>query len=1079
MSTGLRFRLLGTFEVTRDGEPLRIPRGRLRVLLAAFALEANRTVPFERLIDRLWGEQAPPAARKTVHVYAMRLRKVLGDGSCLRTDTNGYALVVEPERVDVSTFDALLERAGEAGARGDVAAESKLLGEALALWRGPALHDVASDSLHQTVVPRLTEKRLRAVERRLEIGLDLGRHAELVAELTGLTQEHPTREGLWLLLMRALSRSGRQAEALAAYRTLDGYLRDELGIEPGEAIRRVHQEILAGERADVPSAPVAPAPVAPAPCQLPPGSGAFVGRDDYVDEVTAALLDASGPAVILSGPPGVGKTALAVHVARRLRDRFPDGQLYADLRGYAVEEPLSPVVVLAQFLRALGVPDSQVPLDRDDQVSLYRSLLADRRVVIVLDNAAGPEQVRPLLPGHAGCAALVTSRDDLRGLVALDGVHHVGLPPFDQAEARAVLAAVLDGTRLDAEPEAVADLAEKCGRLPLALRIAATNLRADPHASIAGHVAALRRRGLDQLQVRGDARAAVRATFDLSYARLAQPSARMFHLLSAVPGPDFAVPAAVALTGSDRFDAEQALDELVAANLLVSSAAGRYQFHDLLREYAASRAAEDGDLPDADARMWDFYLHTARAAAELLYADVPRLRPGTPAAGAAPLEFASADAAVNWLDAERPTLLAAASTAAERGRPEYAWLLADALRGYFHGRGHAVEGLAVCDAALAAARAEGDRRAEAAVLDVQGLIHFALSRYPEAERRHQRALEIGRESGDLEGQAGSLYHLGRISAQVAPPEQAGRYHRAALDLARQTGDVHGQVLNTNYIGVAHLNAGRIDESLRWHLRAVDLGHEAGVRSMHGPVIGNLANVAWYRGELRIAIELYRECLEHARRHGDRKLGANSLICLAEARCDAGEYDRAISDAEAAIVLGRYTGERRHEVGGAEVAATARLRAGRADGVIGEYERALGQAREIGFRYGEASILAALAAAHRAAGEPAIAADHAGEAVRVTVESGRPAIRARALVELGHALLDLGDPRGAESELDDALALARRAGLRLAEARALYVRGLAAAAGGGQRAARGSWQAALDIFTEVGAPEAESVRALLT
>jgi DNA-binding SARP family transcriptional activator len=1075
---GFRFGLLGSLEVERDGVAVPLARGKVRALLAILLLEVNRTVPFDRIVERLWGDDPPASARGTVHVYAMRLRRALGEGPIL-TRPNGYQLRADPANVDVVAFHDLLDRARQAVR--DPATESALLAEALGLWRGPALQDVPSEWLQRGVVPRLAEERLGAVERRLEVDLTLGRQADLVGELTDLARGHPTRERSWMLLMLALSRLGRQVEALEAYQQVRRHFREELGLEPSEAIQRLHREILAGEHHAAAMAPAVDGPAPVTPSQLPADVRGFAGRAGPADRLVAELAAPSMPVVILSGPPGVGKTALAVHVAHQVRADYPDGQLYADLQGYSPSAPLTPAVVLARFLRALGIPADQVPTDQEDQAGLYRSLLADRRVLVVLDNAAEPRQVRPLLPGQPGCAALVTSRSDLRGLVALEGGQPLAVEPLSIEDARAVLAALIDAERVVEEPEAVDRLAAECAGLPLALRIAAANLRANPHQSIADFTEALRVRGrLVQLQVPGDAQTAVRAAFDLSYARLGPAAARLFRLLSAVPGPDFDVAACAALIGADPLDADRAVDELVAANLVIPRSAGRYQFHDLIQEYATSQVTADDAVHSARTRLWDFYLHGAWQSTHLLYPDSARLPLPSMVDGVRLLARSGEAAALAWLDAELPNLAAAAAGAAtEPALRPYAWRLADALGGYFWGRSTAVESLATCEAALAAARAQGDSAAEATMLDLIGMVHFAQSRYDLASEYHVQALGIHRRVTDLDGQATSLYHLGRISTQVGPPERAVGYHREALALVERTGNLDAQTLNTNYLGVALLSVGRVEQTLQTHMRALELNKRTGNQAILGRIMGGLGNAAWYRGDLRLAVALYQEAATIGRRLGIRSMEANNLICLAEARCDLGEYAEAKATAELGAALARGVGERRIQLGAMEITATARLRGGQGAGVLDEYCHALRLANEINFRFGEISIRTALAAAHRIGGDPANALAHAEVAIcRIRRTGIRANLEGRALIEVGLARLDLGDPSCAATCLAAAVQVARRNGMRLIEARALDAYGRAVHANAGARAAAPHWRAALEIFDRIGAPEASQVRTRL-
>ncbi|MFC7403828.1 AfsR/SARP family transcriptional regulator [Georgenia alba] len=1075
MTSELWVGLLGELHVRRGSEPVPIGRKKLRVLLATLALDAGRTVSYDRLVDTLWGQNSPSSARSAIHVYANRLRSLLDDDGptfqLILTQPNGYRLAIDRSQVDVTRFSDAVLRSRAAGATGDLERESELLATALSLWQGAALADVPSESLQNTVVPRLHEEHLQALERRLEVDIQLGRHAELLGELAELTHQHPEREQLRALHMRALQRAGRRAEALEVYQDLWSHLRDELGIEPGPAIRRLHADILAGTVDD--AATVRPtSDRLTVPSELPPDTRHLVGREPHVATLVRRLTDGEAPLTIVSGPPGAGKTALAVHAAHRAAHAFPDGQLYVNLGGYSAGGPLAPEVVLGRFLRALGVATSQIPVEVADQVALYRTLLAGRRVLVVLDNAADPEQVRPLLPGQSQCAALVTSRDALRGLVALDGGDEIRLATLGREESYEVLAGMIGADRLAAEPDAAAALVETCAGLPLALRIAAANVQANTSASLADHVDAMRQHGrLARLRVPGDTHAAVRTTFDLSYERLETPHARLFRLLGLVPGPDFTATAAAALSGRSVAETEQQLDHLQAASLVGRCGAGRFHLHDLIREYAASRTDGDGEALAAETGLWDHYLRTARDAADVLYPDVRRLPlPDPPSSTEGRFDEA---AALAWLDAEMPNLVAAVQRAQERGRTRYAWLLADALGGYFWERGHAAEGLRACTTALAAARAEGDRGAEARMLNVMGLIHFSLSRFEDAGSCHRRALELSRSGGDKAEQLSSLFHLGRVIGQLGPAERSVQCHAEALELARELGELDAQVLNTNYIGVAQLSAGRADLALEHHRRALALNQ--GNDSIRARVLGAIGNALLYRGELGAAIEHYEQCLELARRLGNRGLEANGLVCLAETHCEAGDYEAAVAIASAALRLGKDLGEPRHEVGASEILTTARFRNGQTTGVVRDYRDALARAHDIGFRFGEVSIRTALAAAHRQLGDPAAALAEAEHALQTMDEFGIGGIEARTLVEAGRAQLALGDVRRAMSQLDRALALARRSGLKLEEGRAHEVLGLLAGSAGDRPAAEQHWETALAIFTTARAPDASRVR----
>jgi hypothetical protein len=484
----------------------------------------------------------------------------------------GYLIEVPASAVDIDRFRYHVERARSAAA-GDAGTEGRELHAGLALWRGAPLSDVHSDSLHRNEVPRLVEERLQAIQRqrRVEIDLATGRHAELVAELRSLTAEYPLRERLWHQLMLALYRSHRQAEALNTFREVSTVLREELGVDPGNDLTDLHHRILTGDPALTAREPAASDGWTPA-FQLPAEVVDFVGRAELVERIRSLFAPPDVarlgvPVVTLSGLPGVGKTELAIHVAHLLRPQFPDGQLFLNLRGYSPNPPVRPVEALARFLRALGVSPERIPLDLDEQSALFRSTLTGRRVLLVLDNAISPDQVRPLLPGNATCAVIVTSRDSLHGLSAVNGAHRVPVDAVTGDEAEALLAKIIGARRAAVEPAATTELAATCGFLPLALRIAASNLAAMPGQSIASYVRELRSEDrVAAFTIDGDDQAAVRLAFDLSYDALKPELARLFRLLSLVPGPDFDRYAAAGLAGLGLAQAQRMLGALATVS---------------------------------------------------------------------------------------------------------------------------------------------------------------------------------------------------------------------------------------------------------------------------------------------------------------------------------------------------------------------------------------------------------------------------------------------------------------------------------------------------------------------------------
>ncbi|WP_232667424.1 AfsR/SARP family transcriptional regulator [Pseudonocardia sp. TRM90224] len=1031
MAANLRFRLLGSFEVTRGSTPIEVTSNKLRVVLATLLLAANRTVSVNALVERLWGSTPPDGARATLQVHVMRLRRTLGDDHPIRTTAGGYRIVVEPSNVDVARFHSLLHQSRAAS---DPISEADLLAEALSLWRGPALLGVESDALHEAEVPLLVEERLRAVERRAEIALSSGRHAEVIGELTALVHEHPLRERSWASLIALLHRSGRRADALDAYQRMYRRFRDELGIGPGDQIRQLHGAILAAEpdadHAEPSRERRSTDPVVP-PAQLPAVLGTFVGRADEHARLRRHLSGAAHGAqvVVISGAPGVGKTALALRAAHSVRELFPDGQLYVDLQGHSTDDPVPPAAVLERFLRASGVPAAAVPDDPQDKANLYRSVLAGQQVLVVLDNASSTRQVRALLPGGAGSAAVITSRNALREL-AVSGAETMTLQPLSEPEAYELLADVAAQAR--AEPRAALDLVEACGRLPLALRIAGANLDANPHLPLHAYLAELRSRGISHLRVGESEEIAVRRAFDLSYEQLPVSVADLFGWLGVAPGSDFSVYAAAAIAGTDDMTAARRLDVLVAANLVQPAADRRYRIHDLLRSYAADRAADDPPgSAAAVTRLLDHYFHSARNAIAVLEPDRrpdPLPSPGTEVR---PNRPTSEWAARSWLDAELPNLVAAAlHTGAPEGS-QRSFRLAELLRQHVSASGYCLDGITAWDASLLAA--EQNVVAPAPTT----LTTFVVDRYRKA-LSHRTDTDGPRtaSSGGGDPAAGPLHdnHRGFSTFVAGRPDLALGWHRQALVAAQALGDRRGAVQAYNGLGMASWATGRLTAAIHAHERAARMSDE----------------------------------------HQDAHVRGFSLLWLGVARAASGDYVQAAADVEAGIRIGVAVDEPKHQIMGQVVRADILTRTGRPDAAIGELLEARRRAEELDFRPGMPGLLVHLAEARRATGDPSAALRDVRLAHSLAGDAGVRSWEIPALIELGRCQLALDQPVQAEESLRRALADARVGRMRLAEADALFAYGLAAVRLGDDVGAYRYWRQARRIHKGIGTPGAAHV-----
>ncbi|MFE7503807.1 BTAD domain-containing putative transcriptional regulator [Promicromonospora sp. NPDC057488] len=862
----VQFHVLGHVGARGAEGPVPLGSARQRVVLAALLVEPGTLVTPAQLAERVWGTSPPPSARQTLHSYISRLRSVLGDadGPVPVRRSGGYVLDLDAEAIDLHRFRALVSQARNAR---DTNAES-LWRDALELWQGVPFADLDSDWL-RSVALRLQAEHHAATLDYHHLLLRRGEHSRLLPDLTASARAWPLDERVAGQLMLALYRCGRQAEALEHYRQLQELLADELGSDPGPEARELYRRILQHDPVlAVPAVAVGPAGGSGAlagagaegaasggssgkfdevrPAQLPLDVAGFTGRADVlrrldelavgpdagVGSVPGAVAARAVVITAIGGTAGVGKTALAVHWAHRAVEGFPDGQLYANLRGYDPEQPVRPSDALARFLSALGVPDRQIPLDVEDRAARFRSLLAGRRMLILLDNAGTVAQVRPLLPGGGSSLVLVTSRDALTGLVALHGAHQVNLDLLPADEAVDLLHRLI-GPRVADEPGAAATLVEQCARLPLALRVAAVLATSRPDRSLAEVVAELadRQERLALLDPGGDPYAAVHAVFSWSLQHLPEQAVRAFRRLGLHPGPDLEPYAASALTGLDPSQARRVLDLLVNAHLVHRVGKTRYGMHDLLRAYATRLAlADDTDQERraAEERLLAFYQAAASATMSTLRPaeSVHEPDPALPKVPVPALE--TQQAARDWVEAERHCLLAIAEHAAETGRSAFAVGLARTLHRYLIDA-HVSDGLVINAQALRAAESDDDTTGQAQMLRQLGVVHMRLSQYETATDYSERALTLFRQENDPAGEAVTLTNLGSIHYQLGDHQSAMDSHTRALTVSRQVGDRRGEAVALTNIAIIHERRGEFDASIETDLAALAIVRELGLR----------------------------------------------------------------------------------------------------------------------------------------------------------------------------------------------------------------------------------------------------------
>ncbi|MEU0740764.1 BTAD domain-containing putative transcriptional regulator [Streptomyces sp. NPDC006134] len=1080
----LRFEVLGPLRAWRDGAPLELGPVKRQAVLAALLLNRGAVVSHERLLDAVWGPEPPAGGRKVLPTHVNALRRALDpDGtppaeSVIRSGKGWYRFVVEGVRLDTEELDERGDAALRTAASGDLAAAADRLSAALGLFRGEPLAGLPGPFARDE--RQRWEERRRALRReRLTCLVLLGRFGEALDDLGGLPASSAADrydESLRALRMRALYGCGRQAEALHAYEEMRVRLRDELGADPGEELRRVHEAVLRQDDAFLlPPPRTSPGPRGnTVPAELPHDAPGFVGRTGELARLHALLppgQDGQGPAntVVISaigGAAGVGKTALAVHWAHRVRDRFPDGQLYVNLHGFDHDRrPLEPGEALELLLRSLGLAASEIPPHHEAQGRVFRTLLAGRRMLVLLDNAASADQVRPLLPSSPTCCVLVTSRNRLGDLVARDGAHALPLDLLQPDEARALLSRTLGADRAGDDGHAIDALVRLCGGLPLALRVAAARLAGDPALRTADLVAEMTAGSrLEALEPDGDAGSPLRTAFSVSYRALAPGARRLFRLLGLFPGADFTAEAAAALLATSCTQARRLLGVLASAHLIEPTTAGRYRFHDLLRVYAQELALAKDTAAERGAaleRLLIWYLHAVRATAGTSF--FPELPPGLRPAGHPGTPAATAPG--QWLEAERSNLLAVIGHAGRHGPRPVAWHLVSSLFGHFWIHLPRKTWLAVAQTALEAAEAEKD-------LYGQSATHFSLAaarwdrgHVRQAMEHATRALAISRDIGWATGEAAALGLKGFAEWSMARLDRAYGDFTAGLRIFHETGNRSFEGFGLVGLGMACRDLGRLHEAAGHLERAVGLGAEFGQWD-NSSAVQVLGGVYWELGRLADGLGLLGPAAASGKGAGFRDGRALMLDAIAKISLELGHPEEGLDQAERALAMVRDTKRYWIQAGILNTVAAARRKLARPDLALQADGQALALARKAMFRRAEADTLLSLSLTHHHLGRPDEARAHAGQALRLARAHSFRVVEGQVLTALS-AMAPTPDVELAQA----ALAIHRETGHRLGEARALgaLARALRNSDGDAAGLLR---QQARDLFSDIGVPEKE-------
>jgi DNA-binding SARP family transcriptional activator/tetratricopeptide (TPR) repeat protein len=997
----LKFRILGPPELSSAGQERATISPQLWCVLVSLLMSPNTPTTTSTLIDRVWGEFPTGHASSTIRSYISRLNRLLhralGGEADIEGRAHGYLLHADPQSVDLYRFRSLTRQADAVAKSGDREHAALLLREADALWRGPALGDLAGDWIAR-MRHGLEEERHAARLKRIALELHLGRHAELIGELTQLSAAYPLDEALTGLCMTALYRAGRQADALRHYRDTRDQLAEQ-GIEPGAELAGLHQRILRHDP-DLANTPRRhhPGP-ARQPNTLPPGTDDFVGRTAEIQMLTAGEGAETPVLRIIDGMPGIGKTALAVQAARNLTGRYPDAQLYLNIHAHdPAHEPLTPAEALDRLLQMLAVPATRIPADLADRAKLWHAELARRRAMIVLDDATGPGQIRPLLPTSGRCLTIVTSRRRYPDWGAAQA-HTLDILPEEEAVS---LFTQIAGPLACRDPGQVARAVRLCGRLPLAIRVIASHLRHGRPGGLAGLLDEL-----SDIEPRhghnSDLSLPVTTAFELSYQRLSPGQQRLLRYLGSSPCPEVTLHAAVALSGGTLADTEAALGALLDHHLLEQPAPGRFQFHDLVHAYAADRAMRtdpETTRRQATGRLLDYYLRTVNRANQVLY---PRQRPVpgsvSHAAGRAPI-LRTPELARQWLEAEWRNILRAAADAARHEWKRQCADLTHALAEFLDSTGNWNDAIdahvlalqaclslddlprtsrAALDLSIAslrtgrhgtalqharqaadACRSLGDRQGLAAALDWMGVTHRRSGRFRDALAHHQEAMDIYMAAGDRHGLAEALVHAGNAYSSLGRYTEEIRHLSEALALYREVGDRRGEAKTLNNIGAANIDQGYHRDGLDSYQKALDIYQELGARYRIALLHHNIGRIQQYKGLNREALTAFREALAAYREMGDLQHQSYALCDIGSAYQYMECYSEALIHQEKARSVAEDIGDPHALVRALSGIADAHSGSGHHNAAREHYQQALHLAREIEAPYLEAKALDGLA-----------------------------------------------------------------------------------------------------------------------